>query len=39
MRKYIQDAWDESDEDAGPVRPGQRPLSDGELPPYDSDAT
>jgi sec-independent protein translocase protein TatB len=40
MRKYIQDAWDESDDDvAEPVRPGQRPLADGELPPYDSDAT
>jgi len=38
MRKYIQDAWDETDE-AEPARPGQLPLSDGELPPYDSDAT
>ena len=40
MRKYIQDAWDETD-DAQPEtkRPGQRPLEDGELPPYDSDAT
>ena len=39
MRKYIQDAWDDTDDDAEPVRPGQRPLSEGELPPYDSDAT
>jgi sec-independent protein translocase protein TatB len=39
MRKYIQDAWDETDDDAAPVRPGQRPLAEGELPPYDSDAT
>ncbi len=38
MRKYIQDAWDETDE-AEPARPGQLPLADGELPPYDSDAT
>ena len=39
MRKYIQDAWDETDDDAEPVRPGQLPLAEGELPPYDSDAT
>jgi len=38
VRKYIQDAWDETD-DAVPARPGQLPLADGELPPYDSDAT
>ena len=38
VRKYIQDAWDETDDE--PVRrAGQRPLLDGELPPYDSDAT
>ncbi len=41
MRKYIQDAWDESDDpDGGVVQTaGHRPLEDGELPPYDSDAT
>ena len=40
MRKYIQDAWDESEDGAeGPQRPGQRALEDGELPPYDRDAT
>jgi sec-independent protein translocase protein TatB len=39
MRKYIQDAWDETDDDVEPVRPRQLPLADGELPPYDSDAT
>jgi sec-independent protein translocase protein TatB len=38
MRKYIQDAWDEA-EDEDDVRPPQRPLAEGELPPYDSDAT
>ena len=40
MRKYIQDAWDETTEDGGvvaAVRPP--PLEAGELPPYDSDAT
>lgn len=40
MRKYIQDAWDETDHaDTEPVRPGLLPLAEGELPPYDSDAT
>ncbi len=39
MRKYIQDAWDEAEDDPTPARTGQRPLEDGELPPYDSDAT
>jgi sec-independent protein translocase protein TatB len=38
VRKYVQDAWDESD-DAPALRRGQRPLETGELPPYDSDAT
>ena len=37
VRKYIQDAWDEDDDE--PVRAGQQPLADGALPPYDSDAT
>jgi sec-independent protein translocase protein TatB len=39
VRKYIDDAWEESEEDAPPVRAGLRPLDEGELPPYDSDAT
>ena len=39
VRKYIQDAWDEADDADQPVRAGDRPLSDNELPPYDSDAT
>jgi len=38
VRKYIQDAWDETDDEPA-RRAGQRPLLDGELPPYDSDAT
>ena len=40
VRKYIQAAWDETEDDDEPEKdPGQRPLEDGELPPYDSDAT
>lgn len=39
VRKYINDAWDETDDDVQPMPAGQRPLEDGELPPYDSDAT
>jgi sec-independent protein translocase protein TatB len=39
VRKYVQDAWDESPEDSPAPRAGQRPLETGELPPYDSDAT
>jgi sec-independent protein translocase protein TatB len=39
VRKYIQDAWDETDDDHPVRRAGHRPLEDGELPPYDSDAT
>jgi sec-independent protein translocase protein TatB len=37
VRKYVQDAWDESADDV--ADPGHRPLESGELPPYDSDAT
>lgn len=39
VRKYIQDAWDQDDDEELPVRAGHRPLETGELPPYDSDAT
>lgn len=39
VRKYVQDAWDESEDDKPAPRRGQLPLEDGELPPYDSDAT
>ena len=39
VRKYIDDAWNEAEEDKEPVRPGLRPLDEGELPPYDTDAT
>ena len=39
VRKHILEAMDEDDEDTVPVRKGQRPLTDGERPPYDDDAT
>jgi len=44
VRKYVQDAWDDADDDAldtdvDTVPRGRRPLEAGELPPYDSDAT
>ena len=39
VRKYVQEAWDESSDDTPARRSGQRPLETGELPPYDSDAT
>ena len=38
VRKYMQEAWDETPDDA-PERPGLRPLARGERPPYDADAT
>jgi sec-independent protein translocase protein TatB len=37
VQKYLQDTWDADDDVA--ARAGQRPLAEGELPPYDSDAT
>ncbi len=45
VRKYMQDAWDESSQDDprrgpdGTLPQGQRPLQEGEPPPYDEDAT
>ena len=39
VRKYIQDTWDESEDEEQIERAGDRPLEPGELPPYDSDAT
>lgn len=40
VRRYIEQAWDETDdEDDEQKRPGHRPLSKGERPPYDADAT
>jgi sec-independent protein translocase protein TatB len=39
VRKYMQDAWDETDGEVETLRPGLRPLRKGERPPYDADAT
>ena len=40
VRKYMQDAWDETPDTADAAkRPGQRPLTRDERPPYDADAT
>lgn len=40
LRKHVLEAW-EDDEPAStvPLSRGQRPLEDGERPPYDTDAT
>lgn len=38
IRKHLIDAMDEP-EPTTPVRDGLRPLAEGELPPYDADAT
>ena len=40
VRRHIAEVLEDEDDDE-PVRPrrGQRPLVDGELPPYDADAT
>jgi sec-independent protein translocase protein TatB len=40
VRKHIIEAMEEAEsEQAASLTEGQRPLRDGELPPYDSDAT
>ena len=39
VRKYLQESWDEDDDVNGRPSRAKRPLRDGELPPYDSDAT
>lgn len=40
VRKHIVEAMEDADKEAAaPKRRGLRPLSDGEVPPYDSDAT
>jgi hypothetical protein len=43
VRRYIEEAWDETDDDSDaddePTRAGHRPLERGERPPYDADAT
>src|SRR3954471_18099874 len=39
VRKHIIEAMNDADEEPRPKRRGQKPLGDGELPPYDSEAT
>ena len=39
VRKHIIEAMEEADRGVAPPRRGQRPLDEGELPPYDADAT
>jgi sec-independent protein translocase protein TatB len=40
VRKHIVEAMEEADEEERQARlGGKRPLADGELPPYDADAT
>jgi sec-independent protein translocase protein TatB len=39
VRKYLEDTWDDDDANGRPSRSATRPLRDGEVPPYDSDAT
>jgi len=39
VRKHIIEAMNDAEEDSRPKRRGLRPLADGEVPPYDLDAT
>ena len=39
VRKHIIEAMNEPTDDAEPKRRGLRPLTEGEMPPYDVDAT
>ena len=39
VRKHIVEAMEDAERDATPSRRGLRPLEDGEVPPYDADAT
>lgn len=41
VRRHIQEALDDDDDEPArrPARRGQRPLDEGEAPPYDADAT
>ncbi len=39
VRKYMQEAWDEDEAPKPKARPGQKPLRQGESPPFDPDAT
>jgi sec-independent protein translocase protein TatB len=39
VRKHIVEAMEDAERDADLPRRGQRPLAEGERPPYDADAT
>ena len=39
VRKHIIEAMEDAEEEARPKRKGLKPLTEGELPPYDADAT
>ena len=39
VRKHIIEAMEDAEEDAKPKRRGLRPLREGEVPPYDLEAT
>ena len=39
VRKHIIEAMEDAEEEARPKRKGLKPLTEGELPPYDVDAT
>ncbi|WP_372734942.1 sec-independent translocase [Nocardioides sp.] len=39
VRKHIIEAMEDAEEEARPKRRGARPLHEGELPPYDAEAT
>jgi sec-independent protein translocase protein TatB len=39
IAEALEDDEDDEDEHERPVRRGRRPLNDGEVPPYDADAT
>lgn len=39
VRKHVMEVWEDQDEVKSPPRGKVRPLADGEIPPYDADAT
>ena len=39
VRRHIVEAMEDAEPDAAPQRRGLRPLTDGEVPPYDAEAT
>jgi sec-independent protein translocase protein TatB len=39
VRRHIVEAMEDAESDAAPKRRGLRPLTEGEVPPYDAEAT